>query len=63
MWSSWQEILGSDGAGDIGNLQAVGDEGYQNEREDTEGGQKETDGAISQVEEEDVPIEIGMDVD
>ena len=42
---------------------SVADEGYQNEREDTEGGQKETDGAISQVEEEDVPIEIDMDVD
>ena len=65
VWSSWQEILGSDGAGDIGNLQAVGDEGYQNEREDREGGQEETDSAISQEEEEDEPepIEIDMDVD
>ena len=65
VWSSWQEILGSDGAGDIGNLQAVGDEGYQNEREDREGGQEETDGAISQEEEKDEPgpIEIDMDVD
>ena len=65
VWSSWQEILESDGAGDIGNLQAVGDEGYQNEREDREGGQEETDGAISQEEEEDEPepIEIDMDVD
>ena len=58
-------IFGSYGAGDIGNLQAVGDEGYQNEREDREGGQEETDGAISQEEEEDEPepIEIDMDVD
>ena len=65
VWSSWQEILGSDGAGDTGNLQAVCDEGYQNEREDREGGQEETDGAISQEEEEDEPepIEIDMDVD
>merc|ERR1712004_249285 len=53
VWSLWQEILGSDGAGDIGNLQAVGDEEYQNEREDREGGQEETDSAISQEEEED----------
>ena len=65
VWSSWQEILGSDGASDIGNLQALGDEGYQNEREDREGGQEETDGVISQEEEEDEPepIEIDMDVD
>ena len=62
VWSSWQEILGSDAASDIGNLQALGDEG---EGEDREGGQEETDGAISQEEEEDEPepMEIDMDVD
>ena len=65
VWSSWQDILGSDAASDIGNLQALGDEGYQNEGEAREGGQEETDGAISQEEEEDEPepIEIDMDVD
>jgi len=63
VWSLCQEILGSDGAGDIGNLQAVGDEGYQNEREDREGGQEETDSAISQEEEEDEPEPIKIDVD
>ena len=63
VWSSGQEILGSDTASDIGNLQALGDEGYQNEGEAREGGQEETDGAISQEEEEDEPEPIKIDVD
>ena len=46
MWSSWREILGI--AGDIGNLQGVGEDRNQNEGEDTEGGgQEESDGAIA----------------
>ena len=53
MWSSWRDILGN--AGDIGNLQGVGEE-------DTEGGgQEESDGAISQEEEE--ATELDMDID
>ena len=44
VWSSWREILGI--AGDIGNLQGVGEDRNQNEGEDTEGGgQEESDGA------------------
>ena len=46
VWSSWREILGI--AGDIGNLQGVGEDRNQNEGEDTEGGgQEESDGAIA----------------
>ena len=46
VWSSWREILGI--AGDIGNLQGVGEDRNQNEGEDTEGGgQAESDGAIA----------------
>ena len=55
MWSSWRDILGN--AGDIGNLQGVGEE-------DTEGGgQEESDGAISQEEEEEEATEFDMDID
>ena len=55
VWSSWREILGI--AGDIGNLQGVGEE-------DTEGGgQEESDGAISQEEEEEEATEFDMDID
>ena len=51
MWSSWRDILGN--AGDIGNLQGVGEE-------DTEGGrQEESDGSISQEE----ATEFDMDID
>ena len=54
VWSSWRDILGN--AGDIGNLQGVGEE-------DTEGGgQEESDGAISQEEEEEA-TEFDMDID
>ena len=60
VWSSWREILGI--AGDIGNLQGVGEDRNQNEGEDTEGGgQEESDGAISQEEEE--ATELDMDID
>ena len=46
MWSSLREILGI--AGDIGNLQGVGEDRNQNKGEDTEGGgQEESDGAIA----------------
>ena len=61
VWSSWREILGI--AGDIGNLQGVGEDRNQNEGEDTEGGgQEESDGAISQEEEEEA-TEFDMDID
>ena len=54
MWSSWRNILGN--AGDIGNLQGVGEE-------DTEGSrQEESDEAISQEEEEEA-TEFDMDID
>ena len=54
VWSSWRDILGN--AGDIGNLQGVGEE-------DTEGSrQEESDEAISQEEEEEA-TEFDMDID
>ena len=60
MWSSWRKILGI--AGDIGNLQGVGEDRNQNEGEETEGGrQEESDGAISQEEEEATELDIDID--
>ena len=62
VWSSWREILGI--AGDISNLQGVGEDRNQNEGEDTEGGgQEESDGAISQEVEEEEARELDMDID
>ena len=62
VWSSWRKILGI--AGDIGNLQGVGEDRNQNEGEDTEGGgQEESDGAISQEVEEEEARELDMDID